>query len=469
MTMRGWMLGLAGMLLLSSGHAGAACREGAIETRHQVKIAGRTIAYTACVGTLPVRDDAGRVRGSIFYTAYFAPSAKPRPLSFIWNGGPGADSRLLHLHALGPKVVRGGKLVDNPASLLATSDLVFVDPVGTAFSTAASPADAARFYGTVGDIDATARFITSFRASYGRGASPLYLMGESFGTWRAAGVAELLIDQHVPVRGIALISGGIPLGDRDDRSLMRALSVPNRTATAFALKRLPADLQADRAKALAAAESWARTVYRPALANPSVLSEADRTRIIAEAARFHGLDPAVVDARTLWISPRDFRTKLIPGRSLDIFDMRKLGGTREASEAGIALGYFRDTLGYKAGSYIGLEPDAAASDAGGRWKYDQSPITPDSLARAQAGEGPPSASQPWVLRAMEKAPRLRTWVAAGIYDSLNSCAANIATVAGLPKAVGKRVSLNCYPGGHMMYEDPDAMLRFGRELARFVR
>lgn len=221
------------MLACTAQASPALCREGAVETRHRAQIGGRRVDYTACAGTLAIRNDAGEVRGSIFYTAYLiaGDKAAERPISFIWNGGPGADSRLLHFYALGPRTFRRGALADNPSSLLTASDLVFVDPVGTGFSTAAKPEYARDFYGTLGDIDATARFIGAFNAAHARTASPLYLIGESFGTWRAAGVAEKLIDQGVKVSGIALISGGIPLGEFGDRSMMRALNVPNRTAT----------------------------------------------------------------------------------------------------------------------------------------------------------------------------------------------------------------------------------------------
>jgi hypothetical protein len=457
-------------LAMVAGNAHAACREGAVETRHQARIAGKTLAYTACAGLLPIRNDAGEVRGSIFYTAYLVEGRAKRPLSFIWNGGPGADSRLLHFHALGPRTLQGGKLADNPVSLLAASDLVFVDPVGTGFSLPARPEYGADFYGTLGDIAATARFIRGFRAAYAREASPLYLIGESFGTWRATGVADLLADQRVKVAGVALISGGIPLGDWGERALMRALSVPNRTATAFALGLLPADLQADRAKTLAAAERWARDVYYPALARPDALTPETRANVIAQAARFHGLDPADIDAKTLWVTPRDFRTRSIAGKTLDVFDMRRHAASDgDGAENRAILAYYRGELGYAQGSHAGLEPAPGARNApAARWQYDQSPMTAESVARAQAGEGPPSPSQPWTLRAMEKVPTLRTWVAAGVYDSLNSCAANFATVRLLPKAIARRVVLQCYAGGHMMYDDSAVAVPFGRDLAAFV-
>lgn len=457
------------MALPAVAMAAPTCREGAVETRHHAVIGEKRMAYVACAGTLPARNLKGEVRGRMFYTAYIVPGRhKPRPLTFVWNGGPGADSRLLHFHALGPRTIAGGRLADNAASPLAASDLVFVDPIGTGFSRADAPEHAAGFYGTRADIASVAGFVGDWRRAYRRAGAPLYLAGESFGTWRAAGVAQTLVEAGTPVSGIALISGGIPLGDMPDRNLMRALSLDSRIATAHALGRFAPGT--DRAQVLAEARAWGKRTYAPALAMPSALSPRERAEVITALARYQGLDPAVIDGRTLWVSPRQFRTALLADRkqTLDIFDMRRTGpAPDEAAENALVLDYYRTTLRYHAGAYAGI--DAPAPDAGGQWQYDQAPITPESLARAMAGEGPPSPSQPWTLRAMEKAPGLRTWVAAGRFDSLNSCAGNEATVAALPTSVAARFVLRCYEGGHMMYEDDRETLRFGRELSAFLR
>lgn len=450
----------------------APCAPGAVATRHSAVIAGHALAYIACVGSLPVRDLAGHATAQITYTAYVAPHGAgraPRPLSFVWNGGPGADSRTLQFHALGPRVFRGGVLTDNPASALAASDLVFVDPVGTGFSTADTPDHASAFYGTQADIASITGFVADWRALYHREASRLNLVGESFGTWRASGVAQALVERGVPVSGVGLISGGIPLGEDPHPERRRAISLVNRAATAFALGRLAPDLQRDRTRTLAQVRRWATSVYAPAMADPAVLSAQQRAAIVALLARYQGLNPSLIDPKTLWVSPRTFRKGLLAdeGKMLGIFDMRQTSAPDESGEAAVVLAYYRNTLAYHEGRYAGIEtPDP---QVGAHWQYDQSPVTPASLARAMAGEGPPSASQPWILRAMEKAPDLRTWVAAGLYDSLNSCLGNEETVADLPRAIGARFSLRCYEGGHMMYEDPTQTLRFGRDLAAFLR
>jgi carboxypeptidase C (cathepsin A) len=430
------------------------------------------LAYTTCAGTLEIADEGGMKAADLFYTAYFARAStyKPRPIAFVWNGGPGADSRLLQFHALGPKTLHGEVLADNTASPLTAADLVFLDPAGTGFSRAASEAAAKRLYSTTGDLAATARFIRAFLKAHHREGSPVYLVGESFGTWRAAGVAEALVDARQPVAGMALVSGGIPMGEERDRSLARALTLPNRTATALALGKLDPVLAAEPAKAVTDAESWARTVWYPALAHPEALDDKARAAVVAGLARYMGLAPSAIDAAKLWVSPRDFRTKLLAseGKTLGIFDMRRTtpAADEKAGSAAI-LHFYRRTLGYGAGQYAGI--DGPEIPVGNDWQYDQSPITPDSLARAIAGEGPPSASQPWVLRALEKAPALRVFVATGLYDSLNGCAANREAARDFPAALAARIEAHCYRGGHMMYEEPSEARQFAGDLSRFFR
>jgi len=468
-------LGLAATLLAAvAGSAAAkplpACPADAASAAQVAQVAGTPLHYRICAGTLPIRID-GEVRGRVFYTAYLAARTgkQRRPLAFVWNGGPGSDSRPLQFHALAPRTLHDGRLTDNGASPLDAADLVFVDPVGTGFSRPTRP-DGEDFYGTNEDIASIAQFVRAFRDTYRRADAPLYLVGESFGTWRAAGVAEKLIDQGVPVAGIALISGGIPLGKTHDRALMRALSLPNRTATALALGKLAPALQAHPKETLVEAEAWARRVYYPALEHPRALSPADRKAVSETLARYQGLPVATIDPETLWVSPRQFRTGLLKssGKTLNVFDMRKIGDDKpDPADDRAVIAFYRRTLGYRDGRYAGIEEKGP--EVGSLWRYDQAPITPESLARAKAGEGPPSPSQPWTLRAMEKAPALRVWVAAGMYDSLNSCAGNRATVAALPSGIAQRFSLHCYAGGHMMYEDPAVTRPFGADLRRFLR
>lgn len=439
------------------------CDARAVRSDHAIDAGTEALEYTACAGTLAVSDADGTKRADIFYTAYLAGAAdrSTRPLAFIWNGGPGSDSRLLHFQALGPQLVRDGEIVANPLTLLRASDLVFVDPAGTGFSRAASAEQAKALYGTMGDISATASFIRIYLATHRRQGAPLFLIGESFGTWRASAVAEALGDAGVPVAGVGLISGGIPLGQAGERAMRRALSLPGRAAAAAHWNKVPAER-------VASAEAWALQSWYPALADPAAVPEAERDALIREIARRHGIATEAVDRESFWVSPRAFREALLApsGRALNVFDMRRtMAQQPDLSEAQI-IRYYREILGYGTGEYAGIE--VPSLEVGRGWQYDQNPITKESLARALAGEGPPSGPRPWARNALNKMPRLRIFAAAGQYDSLNSCPGNERTRAELPADIGRRIELHCYAAGHMMYDDPAVFPVFARDLIAFV-
>ncbi len=190
-----------------------------VVTHHRLLIDGKELAYTATVGLMPLKDTKGEVEARIFFVAYTlngATLATGRPLMFSFNGGPGSASVWLHLGALGPRRVNSPEeptiptppfhLVDNEATWLDRTDLVFIDPVGTGFSRAAKPELNSKFHALRGDITSVGEFIRMYLARYDRWASPLYLIGESYGTTRAAGLAGYLVDQGIAFNGLVLVS-----------------------------------------------------------------------------------------------------------------------------------------------------------------------------------------------------------------------------------------------------------------------
>ena len=178
-------------------------------TRHKVVVGGKSLPYTATVGQLPITNDAGDNEAAIFYIAYTAdnpPAGSRRPLLFLFNGGPGSSSVWLHLGAVGPRrvlMLAEGKmppppyrLVDNEFTWLDQADLVFIDPVGTGYSRAAKPDLTKKFTTVQGDIESLGRFIRLYLTRSGRWDSPLFLVGESYGTFRAAGLSEYLVEDE---------------------------------------------------------------------------------------------------------------------------------------------------------------------------------------------------------------------------------------------------------------------------------
>jgi len=469
---------LLGSAILIAALAGPAFAADEIVTRHEFHVAGQAIAYTAEAGRIAIRDEkTGEVSGHMFFTAYHV-AGKDRPVTFLWNGGPGANSAALHFEALGPRRISDGKLIDNDATLLTTSDLVFVDPIGTGFSRSANPTYDAGFYSTLGDFAAADAFVRGWLVQHHREHAPVYLLGESFGVWRAAGAAELLESHHQPVAGIVLISGGAGVGNgKLPRTLVTALRTPNRAATALFYGKLAPDLGTDVGPVVDEATAWAKTHYAPALEHVDSLTDAERDAIIHDLARFTGLKPDQIDRKTLSVSPRAYLAGLLKdeGKILNTFDMRKTSEPRD--DAGLVNDYFHHDLAYDTAlAYAGLDgaagqasdPTAPAPGAINRqWNYNSGVITPEVMAAAQAGEGPPG-SQPWALNAIARDPKLRVLVAAGLYDSLNSCSANDMLKAALDPAVVPNFTMKCYSGGHMMYRDALAREQLGADLRAFA-
>lgn len=463
-----------------------------VTTHHRITLDGKPLAYTARAGMIPIRhNETGEARGYVFFVSYTVDRLKGqpvRPLTFAWNGGPGSNALLLHLDALGPRRLEtnqaGGRQTpmafeDNLATWLDQTDLVFVDPIGTGFSRPAKPEYAQEFYGVLGDIAATVEFVRAYRTRFDAWDAPVYLAGESYGVWRAAGAGESMEKGGARIAGLVLISGGIPLGPVVSDEMRTALFIPTRTASAFHHHKLPADLQASRERALAESERWATTVYGPALARRDSLSVAERGAIVRQLSRFTGLDTNLIDRQTLVVDRQFLIDHLLADRgqgALGRFDTRQVGGPAPVARADDARRralinrYLRDELGFKTDLvYQGLEAGYSSTQnppsVGARWQYDQG--DPNVPVVARNTDGPPGGTPPWLRRAMDIDGSLRTFVATGLYDSLNSCAGNAYVLSQLEPADAARITFRCYEGGHMMYEDRDARFGLKRDIARF--
>ncbi len=190
-----------------------------IVTHHEARVGGKVLHYTATTGTLPLKNtDTGEVEAHIFFIAYTldGQQSAQRPLTFSFNGGPGSASVWLHLGAIGPKRVKMQsdgmmpappyQLVDNEYSWLDQTDLVFIDPVGTGYSRAVKRDQTRKFLGLKGDIESVGEFIRLYLGRYERWSSPLFMVGESYGTTRAAGLSGYLFEHGVAFNGVMLIS-----------------------------------------------------------------------------------------------------------------------------------------------------------------------------------------------------------------------------------------------------------------------
>ncbi|HZZ68578.1 MAG TPA: peptidase S10 [Phenylobacterium sp.] len=479
--------GLLAVMAVSGAHAAtyeplAPGDEPVVVTQHKITTSRGGLAYETRAGRIPIRNaETGEVRGHIFFTAYVVkqpPGAKPRPLTFAWNGGPTAPAVLVQTELLGPRRIEGAKFVDNAESLLYTSDLVFMDPVETGFSRPEKPEDAKEFLSTLGDFAATAEFIRAWRVKFAAEKQPLFLFGESYGTWRVNGATELLEKRGIKVSGAMLLSGGVP-GSLMPFEFQDAYYIPARTATAFYYKRLAPDLMADRAATMKAVDAWVTDTYMPALAKVGELSDAEREKIAGDLARFTGIPASMVNRKTLVVSNRAYLQGFFGGdksTTLNTYDMRIFGPEHEAPGYKAAImTYLRGELGYRTDlNYVDLEagymptPGPAARSTGSRWDYNHTTITPEMMAHMNAGGGPP-ASQPWLQNAMRQDPALKVFVAAGRYDSLNMCEGNEKMTGKLEPALSARFADHCYEGGHMMYRVQSTRLQLSKDLADFIK
>ena len=316
-----------------------------------VTIAGQRVNYVAETGMLPILKADGTTRASVFYVAYTRmekaegekrkAETEQRPVTYCFNGGPGSASVWLHLGALGPRRVKMNDdgslpkppfgLVDNEYSILDASDLVFIDPVATGFSRAAADEKADSFFSDSADLDSVGEFIRLWTTRHERWLSPKFLCGESYGVYRAAGLAEHLRSGcGMYLNGLILVSGVLDFGTiwgQSGNDLPYILTLPAYTAAAHFHKKLPPDLQADLPKALAESRAFARGDYTAALLQGELLSTNETQKVAAELARLTGLKQAVIEDNKLRIDESVFRKQLLrdEGLILGVYDARITG------------------------------------------------------------------------------------------------------------------------------------------------
>lgn len=462
-----------------------------VSTRHQVTVGGSPLRYTARAGTIPIREnDTGDVRANMFFVAYTldrAPGAPPRPLTFLWNGGPGSNSGLVHLLGFGPKRITtatgsmpryaptGTALIDNQETWLAFTDLVFVDPIGTGYSRPTKPEYAAEFYQSPGDAESVAEFIRVCRLRLDALTSPLYLMGESYGVTRASLVAEALTRRRTKVAGVILLSGGFPLEGDVPAATRNALSLPIWTAAAHHHKKLPPDLQSGSIdQALRASMAYAEGDYAGALARAETLTAADRAAVIANLARFTGLPPAQINEKSLRVTTEQMSNTLLGGdRMIGRYDSRAIGprdtsggpydptkdpSLKDILDATSVLRYLREELGYKSdlvyqGPFGGGYPPPTAFR--GDWmsvRWNRNLPQPAGLSAALANDAD-----------------LRAFVACGYFDLLGGCYASDYAARHLPAALQPRVTSRVYAGGHATYEDDGARRQLHADVVKFFQ
>ena len=304
-------------------------------THHVLQKGSQVMKYDATVGFLPLKDDAGKRKADIFFVAYIKEpdqEAAKRPITFLFNGGPGASSIWLHLGAVGPRRVPLDDIeepqpppyqaIANDSTWLWYTDLVFIDPVGTGFSRAAPGEAAKQFFGIKEDIQSVGDFIRLYTTRFGRWTSPKFLAGESYGTLRAVGLADYLYENFaMTVNGLILISLALDFQTFSfewGNDLPYALFLPAYTASAWHHKKLSPGLQEDLGKTLEEVEKWALQDYTVALAKGDGLKGGEREKTAATLAAYTGLSRSFVEQNNLRISRSAFIKELLRAEHLGV-------------------------------------------------------------------------------------------------------------------------------------------------------
>lgn len=463
-----------------------------VERKHTLSVGRKKLAYTSWTGRVVLREEVvedGKASGfkpkaTVFVTAYTLDGAAPkdRPVTFAFNGGPGSSSVWLHLGLLGPRRVVSGDagapvpppydLVDNPESLLAVSDLVFIDPVATGFSRPVDGEKAQEYSGFTRDIESVGEVIRLWTSRNGRWMSPKFLAGESYGTIRAAGLAAWLQGRHgMYLNGIMLISSVLDLltvDFKEGNDQPYAMYLPTYAAIAWYHRKHEGRTLAE---VVAEAEAYASAEYPRILARGGRLTDAERRTAATKIARLTGLSRTYVERVNLRIEHLRFFAELLraEGRSVGRLDGRFLGwdpdggGEQISADPSYAhiVGPYTAALNQYVRADLGYEQDLPyeilSGDVHKAWSYKEFEGRSVSVVN-DLGE------------AMRTNPHLKVHVACGYFDGATPHFAAEHVIAHLPIPAELRANIEFahYEAGHMMYVHEPSRIRQSADLADFV-
>ena len=472
-----------------------------VATKGSIVIDRHGLHFTADAGTIVLRDDRGRPTGEMFYVAYFKDEsdARDRPISFLYNGGPGSSTAPLLIGAFGPvRVIARNRtlaapysVVPNRYSLLDASDLVFVDAMGTGFSriigrNEGGAGSAKMFYGVDPDAAAFEQFIVRFLSKYDRWNSPKYLIGESYGTTRSAVLAYLLEQHGIDLNGIVLLSTilNFDLGIVDQATenpgvnLPYALALPSYAAVAWyhgALSNRPTHLR----PFLKRVQSWAMGPYLGALDAGSALSRQQELRFATQMSRYTGLSENYVLKAGLRVTGPEFEHQLLlsRGETIGRLDGRFSGPTIHklaqvpsydpliarigSAYVSATLKYLSHTLRFGLGHRYRFLPATVGND----WSY----------LNTLPGQSAPAITatnvMPDLAAAMSLDPELQVMVNAGYFDLATPYFAQDYQMHQLPmrRSLERNIHFHYYHSGHMIYVSPHALARLHGNIVHFIR
>ena len=462
-------------------------------TRGEVRIGGQVVRYTATAGWLIMKDDGGKPIARFGYTAYTRDGIKDRarrPVTFAYNGGPGSSSIWLHMGILGPRRVvvndpgfappPPSERVDNEFSVLDVTDLVMIDPVGTGFSKPLGEAKGADFWGVDQDIRSVGAFIKRWVTENGRWASPKYLLGESYGGMRSAGLADHLQSVHgMNLNGVVLVSPFLDAASGVDGiglDLPHALYLPTLAATAWyhgLVQNRPPTIEAYMAEV----ERFALDEYLPALTKGSVIAAAEKRAVAARLAAYTGTSADYWERADLRVSHPQYLQELKR-------DQRVIAGRIDSRFVGPAANPLAETMDYDpffpavgpayTAAFLDYLHEELQFGRDEEYRVSAFDIKWDWTHKQPDGDGwfpgPPN-TVPDLARAMTKNPGLHVLVQQGWYDLATPhfvMKHDIDHLRITPEARG-RIRVEYYDAGHMMYLHGPSMRKYREDLARFIQ
>ncbi len=440
-------------------------------------IGGQSISYTATAGTYVLKSDDGTPKASFFYVAYVkddVPDVSKRPMSFVYNGGPGSGSLFTHM-GLGPKrpvLTDDGHGMpapypteDNEDSFLDATDLTFIDAISTGYSRPAPGENPSQFYGVVNDATYFADFIYQYLTRAERWASPKFLIGESYGTTRSAELAFVLQQRHqIYLSGIALVSSvAFANWGADDRS---KFFLPTFAVSAWYHHLLPPDLQKLSIDQMAQqARTFAHGEYAAALEKGDELAPAEHQKVVKDLARFTGLSPRYLEQTNIRVSPQRWFKELLRDKRQTVgrLDARFVG--MDVDAAGERVEYDSSEASYE-GAYAATFQDYVRREL--KWSSDMYYTITANVRPWDQGQ--PGQVSEALRSAMTEQTNLKVLVVCGYYDLATPFNGIEQTVShmNLEPSVRKNVSFTYYEAGHMMYVDKKARQKLHKDMSDFI-
>lgn len=450
-----------------------------------VTIDGKKVPYKVTTGKLQLKDDEGKPRAGIFSVSYERTDIKDttaRPVMFAFNGGPGSSAVWLHIGVLGPKIIKlpgdgtaaplpPVRVTDNPLSILDVCDLVFIDPVSTGYSRAEKDVKPGDFHGLDEDISSVGDFIRRWISEHERWASPKFILGESYGGIRAAGLASHLQSRYgMSLNGVVLLSSLLDfstLQPAQGNDLAYQVFLPSLTGVAH----FHGKIQGNRDALVRECTDFAFGDYAAALLKGNSLDRPGREKIAAQLAKFTGIDAATWLARDLRLDSTFFRSELLrkEGKALGRFDARVAwDATDKVSDSpgydpsySLAYGAFSTAMLDYLGRELAYKEDQPYEILTGKvqpWRWNTSNQVVNLTDR--------------LATAMRDNPHLKVLVMGGYTDLATppeGVAYSVRHMLDLPEGSRKNISTTFYDGGHMFYLNPPDLIKCRADIVEFIK